>query len=235
MNPDLLAHYDAMRQAALPQLALGHPELDTLLDNPAADTRRGITLLARPPQPILAALGAIIADFQGLEPAQYYYPPGDIHLTILSIISCYSGFALTDIEPAAYGQLVAELLRNVPPLRVRLAGLTASAAGIMAQGFPLNEGLGALRQRLRAAFQASGLPQSIDQRYRIQTAHATLVRFRAPLRDPARLAALLRHYEQVPIGDFEVLATELVFNDWYQRAAHTVLLQRNLLGAPVGP
>ena len=231
MNLDLLAHYEAMRQAALPQLALGHPELDTLLDNPGADARRGLTLLARPPQPMLAALAAVMADFQALEPAQYYYPPGDIHLTILSIISCYPGFALAAIEPAAYGQLVTELLRDVPPLRLRFAGFTASAAGILVQGFPLDEGLGELRQQLRVAFRAAGLPQSIDQRYRLQTAHATIVRFRAPLRDPAGLVALLRRYEQVPIGDFELAGTELVFNDWYQRATHTVLLQRNALGA----
>ncbi|NML64057.1 mutarotase [Hymenobacter sp. RP-2-7] len=231
MNPDLGAHYAAMRQAALPRLALGHPELDTLLDHPAADTRRGLTLLARPPQPLVAALAARMAELAALEPAQYYYPPSDIHLTILSIISCYPGFQLADIEPAAYARLVAELLRHVPPLRIRFAGFTASAAGIMVQGFPLDEGLGELRQQLRVAFQASGLPQSIDQRYRIQTAHATLVRFRAPLRHPARLVAWLRRHAQVPIGDFELGTIELVFNDWYQRAAHTVLLQRNALVA----
>lgn len=231
MNPALVAHYDAMRQAALPRLALGQPELDTLLDNPAADARRGITLLARPPQPLVAALAASMAELRALEPAQYYYPPGDIHLTILSLISCYPGFALTAIEPAAYGQLVAEALRGVPPLRVRFAGFTASAAGIMAQGFPLDEGLGELRQQLRVAFRASGLPQSIDQRYSLQTAHSTLVRFRAPLRQPARLVAWLRRHERGPIGEVELASVELVFNDWYQRAAHTVLLGRYPLGA----
>jgi hypothetical protein len=58
---------------------------------------------------------------------------------------------------------------------------------MMVQGFPADEGLQVLRDRLRAAFRQSSLQQSIDQRYSIQTAHSTIIRFRHPLRDAPRL------------------------------------------------
>lgn len=221
----LPAHYDAMRAAALPRLAQGNAELDSLLDA-THDTRRGITLLARPPAFITTKIMAILADFQDIEPEQYYYPATDIHLTILSIISCYPGFTLAAIDPSRYIDLVAAILRQTSPFTVDFRGLTASAGSIMVQGFLRHEGLAELRARLREAFRQSGLPQSIDQRYSIQTAHSTILRFRQPLRHPARLLQLLAQYQHTPIGTFDVAATELVFNDWYQRAATTVVLQR---------
>lgn len=226
----LLAHYAAMRSAALAKIALGEVELDPLLDDPH-DTRRGITLLARPPAPVAERILELLAEFRLLEPAQYYYPATDLHLTVLSLISCHPGFRLVDIEPAAYQALVAEVLHGVRPFRVELRGLTASPGGILLQGFPQGTGLQQLRTALRQAFQASGLRQTIDQRYRIQTAHATVVRFRAPLQHPPRLAELTRRFQDYPLGAFEVSTLELVYNDWYQRAAHTVQLGRYQLGA----
>jgi 2'-5' RNA ligase len=219
----LAAHYDAMRTAAMRQLADGAPDLDPLIDSPL-DTQRGLTLLARPPAAITAIVEAILADFRRIEPAQYYYPASDIHLTVLSIISCHQGFTLAAIDPDAYRAAAEALTQASQPFTISYAGLTASAGGIMVQGFPQDEGLQQLRDATRTYFQASGLQQSIDQRYQLHTAHSTVIRFRKPLADPARLLALLRHYEQYAIGTFEVASVELVYNDWYQRAAHTTLL-----------
>lgn len=217
---DLAAHYDTLRQAALPRLASGAAELDTLLDSPL-DTRRGLTVLARPPAATTAAIEALLAGFRRIEPAQYYYPAADMHLTILSIISAHAGFSLAAIEPAAYVQAVGEALRGLPPFAIRYAGLTAVPGGVLVQGFPLDEGLAQLREALRAHFRRAGLAHSIDQRYRLQTAHSTVIRFRHPLASPARLVAALERCQRQAIGTFEVDTVELVFNDWYQRAAHT--------------
>ncbi|MDO7888259.1 2'-5' RNA ligase family protein [Hymenobacter cheonanensis] len=217
---DLAAHYDALRQTARPRLASGAAELDTLLDSPL-DTRRGLTVLARPPAAITAAIEALLADFRRIEPAQYYYPAADMHLTILSIISAHAGFSLAAIEPAAYARAVGEALRGLPPFAIRYAGLTAVPGGVLVQGFPLDEGLQLLREALRAHFRQAGLAHSIDQRYQIQTAHSTVIRFRSPLASPALLVAALERCQRQFIGTFEVNTVELVFSDWYQRAAHT--------------
>ncbi|MDO7850252.1 2'-5' RNA ligase family protein [Hymenobacter convexus] len=221
---NLEAHYDAMREAALCRLAQGDADLDPLLD--AADDRRGITLLARPPGHVIREMEAVLADFRSAEPGQYYYPASDIHLTILSIISCYRGFGLELIDPAAYSAAVQDIVRHCRPFRIRFTGLTASPGGIMVQGVPEDDTLNRLRDELRSFFRNAGLQQSIDQRYSIQTAHSTVLRFRRPLQNPARLLEKIRQYQAHSFGTFEVDALELVFNDWYQRAGNTVLLER---------
>lgn len=224
----LQATYDALRQAALPRLACGEADLDPLLDS-AQDTRRGITLLARPPAPIAVALAKMMAEFQLTEPAQYYYPPTDIHLTILSIISCYSAFKLNDINPVNYCSALRQIIQFIPPFRLTYQGLTASAGGILVQGFPQGNGLDELRAAIRDLFQHADLQQSIDKRYSIQTAHSTIIRFKSPLQNPAKLLANLKKYEGCFFGSFEVSKLELVYNDWYQRAENTVVLDEYLL------
>ncbi|MGI4736391.1 MAG: 2'-5' RNA ligase family protein [Janthinobacterium lividum] len=222
---DLPAHYEAMRAIAQRQLVQGQADLDRLLDSPL-DDRRGITLLTRPPAAITDVIARIIADFQIDEPAQYYYPTSDIHLTILSIISCYRGFTLDLISPQAYREGVGAILQRTRPFAIRFAGFTASPGGIMVQGFPEDDGLQTLRDELRQFFQGTGLQQSIDQRYRIQTAHSTVIRFRSPLRDPGAALAKLARYQHYAIGTFMVDSLELVYNDWYQRMENTTLLER---------
>ncbi|RPD48590.1 hypothetical protein DNI29_08220 [Hymenobacter sediminis] len=100
----------------------------------------------------------------------------------------------------------------------------------MVQGFPEDDTLNRLRNELRTAFRRSGLQQSIDQRYALQTAHSTVLRFTTPLHCPDQLVAELRHHQHTPIGTFQVDTLELVYNDWYQRAADTVVLERYFLG-----
>ena len=221
----LLAHYDALHAATLPQLRQGKTEPDALLDSPH-DTRRGLTLLARPPAAIAARIGEVLAEFRRVEPLQYYYPATDLHLTILSIISGYAGFTLARIDPAAYIELVAAALRRTAPFRIRLAGLAAAPAGVLVRGFPEGNGLAALRDELRRTLRASGLPQSIDQRYRLQTAHLTVLRFRVAVPEAGPLLRVLDAYRAYPFGTVEVSSPELVVSDWYQRAAHTVLLRK---------
>ncbi|MCB2409799.1 2'-5' RNA ligase family protein [Hymenobacter lucidus] len=222
-------YYAAMRTKAVRHLLRGDAELDIQLDS-GHDTRRGVTLLTRPPASIIAALEALMDDFRRLEPEQYYYPATDIHLTILAVISCYPGFTLAQINPANYRAAVRQILQTSRPFTITYSGLTASPGGIIAQGFPEDAGLQQMRDNTRQFFRHSALPQSIDQRYSIQTAHSTLIRFRRPLRNPAGVVELLGHYQHQFIGSFAVNTVELVYNDWYQRAAHTVLLEKYALG-----
>ena len=226
---NLQKHYNSMRAAAFCRLTQGKADLDTLI-NSAQDTRRGITLLTRPPAPITAAIETVMADFQRAEPDQHYYPAADIHLTLLSIISCYSGFALEMIEPADYRQAVHTILQDVRPFKISFSGLTASPGAIIVQGFPQDEGLKKLRDKARSFFQQSELQQSIDQRYSIQTAHSTVVRFTKEPLSADVLVSTIKKYQDYDFGEFEVDTVELVYNDWYQRAANTVLLEKYSIG-----
>ena len=218
-------YYDEMRETAVRKLAGGAPELDALIDS-GQDTRRGITLLARPPARVTEIIAQVLADFQSSEPTQYYYPATDIHLTILSIISCYSGFELSAVDPEQYKSLTRTIVRHTPPFNITFSGLTASAGGIVVQGFPQGSGLQSLRDEIRTAFRASGLQQSIDRRYNIQTAHSTVMRFRNSPLDTSRLLKNIEKYRHYFIGTFAVSTVELVYNDWYQRTANAVLLEK---------
>ena len=39
-----------------------------------------------------------IKEIKKIEPNQYFYPNSDIHITVMSIISCYDGFDMTKID-----------------------------------------------------------------------------------------------------------------------------------------
>lgn len=211
------------------QFELGHFEYDALIDSPN-DSRRGITLLARPPESSKAAIKAMLNDLQATEPWQYYYPTTDIHLTGLSIISCYEGFTLNQIDTNAYVALVQEVLQTQTSFKVSFSGLTASPSCLIVQGFPLDNELKNIRDGLREKFRNSNLQHSIDKRYSIQTAHSTIARFREPLLNPVFFLQKVKKYQAVDFGTFEVNELELVFNDWYQRASTTVALERFSLG-----
>lgn len=222
---NLQEQYDAMRKEACAQIVRGAAEIDMLIDS-EEDQRRGITLLVRPPAFITHAIEEILAAFQRIEPTQYYYPATDIHLTILSIISCYPDFKLAMIDSSAYTNAVHSILQNVRPFRIVFSGLSASPGGIIVQGTPTGKELESLRHEIRKVFQQSGLQQTIDQRYSIRIAHLTIIRFKNPLLHPNQLIETIHKYQRHPFGSFEVNALELVYNDWYQRADKTVLLEK---------
>jgi 2'-5' RNA ligase len=204
---ELQHRYDTMRQLAAHQFVHGQAELDPWLTPATLDERRGLTLRARPPAHLIARMQELVAAFQQVEPDQYYHPGPEIHLTISSLISAYPGLAQSS------------------PFTLTYCGVTASPGAILLQGFPQGDTLQQLRTKLKSDVEQAGLSHSIDARYALQTAHATLVRFRAPLRQPAQVANLIHAYQQTFIGSFEVDTLELVYTDWYHRAAHTVLLE----------
>ncbi len=55
----------------------------------------------------------------------------------------------------------------------------------------------------------------IDERYRLVTAHSTIIRFAAPLSAPEHFTQALAEFRNAPFGSTRVAALELVFNDWY--------------------
>lgn len=215
MSEPLASHYAQMWRDAMQRFEAGTCEPDPLIDDPT-DDRRGITLLARPSD----QLKAQIADFQNelrrVEPDQYFYPASDFHLTILSIISCYTGFRLADVAIADYIEVIETCLAS--PIQIRIQGITASPSGILVQGFPVGDELDRLRDALRHAFRAGALQHSIDSRYKISTAHLTVARFRKPLANPKKMIDKLEQFRDFPFGKMTISVLHLVFNDWYQQA-----------------
>ena len=217
---DLAEHYRQMYEDSLSVIRSQGPQTDELIDSPE-DTRRGITLLTRPPQEVKTAVHAMLERLRGLEPDQYYYPNEDIHLTVLSIITCRSGFTLEEIVPQDYIRLIQNTLRGLPPIRIRFRGITLSPGCVMIQGYPNDDTLNRFRDRLRDAFRNSPLRQTLDQRYTLRTAHSTVIRFRRPFRDTDAFLSALESCREQDFGSFRLDRMELVLNDWYQRRENT--------------
>lgn len=220
---DLQEHYDQLYIKSAKTILAGHYKLDPQLKN-APDSRFGITLLLRPSQKIKNNIQLFLEALKAIEPEQYYYSPIDMHLTVLSIISCYEGFTLDKIKREDYIEIVQKCLVDLDEIKINCKGVTASPSAIMIQGFPTDETLNNLRNTLRQHFKTSTLEQSIDSRYTLSTAHSTVVRFQEKLQNPAAFIRVIEEFRTYDFGSFSAENIELVYNDWYQRKSKTISL-----------
>ncbi|MGY6648294.1 2'-5' RNA ligase family protein [Wenyingzhuangia sp. IMCC45574] len=213
---DLEVHYETLYKESVVKIAKGDYQVDPLIDA-NEDNRFGITLLLRPSDEVKNKIQTFLKDLSKVEPEQYYYENSDIHITIMSIISCYDGFDLKNINLEDYNQIIRNSLAGFQPLQIHFKGITASPSCLMLKGFMDTDSLNVLRDNLRENFKATNLEQSLDKRYAIQTAHSTVVRFRKELQYKDEFLALVEKYKNYDFGTFKVSELELVYNDWYQR------------------
>ena len=215
---NLYTHYSELYNDAVVKIRSNNYQLDPLIDSDT-DRRRGLTFLIRPPEEVKLRMSQMLDELQQAEPEQYYYPSADRHVTVLSVISCYEGFRLDNVNSDEYIRVSREAIEGFGPFPISFRGITASPSCVMICGYFSEASLNCIREKLRKVIKQSGLQQSVDVRYRIQAAHSTVVRFRQPLRSAAHLLALLERYRNFDFGTFRVKAIELVCNDWYQRSA----------------
>jgi 2'-5' RNA ligase len=220
---NLTEHYNQLYNKSSEAILNGNYSLDAQINN-KSDSRFGITLLIRPSEKIKNSIQLFLNELKEADSKQYYYPNSDIHITLLSIISCYEGFNLNTISAADYIEIIEESLIDLPKIKIEFRGVTASPSAIMIQGFPTDESLNILRDKLRENFKKSALQQSIDSRYMISTAHLTVVRFQEKLQNPKQLIEIVKKFRDYNFGEFTVDKIELVYNDWYQRKENTQLL-----------
>lgn len=213
---DLAQHYNNLYIESVETIATDRYQIDTQIDSDT-DSRFGITLLIRPDTATKIKIQDFLNELRAIDPEQYYYPDSDIHITVLSIISCYDGFNLASISIPDYVGIVEKSLIGIEDLVINFQGITASSSAIMLQGFTNTNSLDDLRNNLRTHFMNSGLEQSIDKRYSIQTAHATVARFRKKISQTEKLIRVLEKYRNFNFGKFKVEKYNLVYNDWYQR------------------
>ncbi|MDA6072339.1 mutarotase [Flavobacterium sp. AC] len=220
---NLTEHYNQLYTKSSGEILNGNYKLDTQINN-ISDSRFGITLLIRPSEIIKANIQLFLDELKAIEPNQYYYPDSDIHITVMSIISCYEGFTLDKINIRKYVDVIQQSLVHLDKIKIEFRGITASPSAIMIQGFPTDESLNNFRNKLREDFKNSALEQSIDSRYTIATAHTTVMRFQEKLENPEKLIQIAEKFRNYGFGEFKVKNMELVYNDWYQRESNTIHL-----------
>ncbi|TRX16491.1 2'-5' RNA ligase family protein [Flavobacterium franklandianum] len=213
---DLKNHYDTLYKESIEKIVADNYHIDSQIDSPS-DRRFGLTLIIRPDLQTKTTIQHFLNELKAIDPDQYYYPNSDIHITVMSIISCYDGFDLASISIPDYVAIIEKSLINIRDIEINFQGITASPSAIMLQGFTNTNSLNDLRNNLRTQFKDSGLEQSIDKRYSIQTAHSTIARFRKPISNKEKLLAIVEKYRNFNFGKFKVDSCYLVYNDWYQR------------------
>ncbi len=222
---NLVEHYTKLYNDAIQKIKSDNYQTDQLIDS-SSDKRLGLTLIIRPDNSVCTKIQSFLNELKSIEPNQYYYPDSDIHITVLSIISCYQGFDLARIAIPDYIDRIAMSLPVQKEIEIKFKGITLSPSCIMIQGFMSDNTLNEIRDQLRINFKSSVLEQTIDTRYSIQTAHSTVVRFRTALTQKNEYLKVLEDYRNHCFGTFKTHTLELVCNDWYQRKKNVEELYR---------
>lgn len=212
----LKEHYNTLYHDSIRKIQSDCYQVDTLIgsDN---DKRFGITLLLRPDSVVRANILKVLSEIRSIEPNQYFYPDTDLHVTVMSIISCYEGFDLSRIKIDSYVDTIRKSLSGLGSFKIEFRGLTASPSCLMVQGFLEDSTLNQIRDNLRVDFKNTGLEQSMDKRYSLQAAHSTILRLKEKLDSKDRYLSMVEKYRDYYFGTTVVDSLELVFNDWYLR------------------
>jgi hypothetical protein len=141
---NLQEHYNQLYTKSAKAILEGNYKVDNQI-NDVSDSRFGITLLIRPNDEVKAQIQLFLSELRAIDSQQYYYPNLDIHITVMSIISCYEGFTLNKIRIEKYIEIIQKSFLDVDKIKINFKGVTASASAIMIQGFPTDESLNNLR------------------------------------------------------------------------------------------
>lgn len=216
MSAELINIYNKLYNDGMEKIRADQYQTDDLITS-SSDKRFGLALVIRLAEDVKGRILEFLADLQAIEPHQYYYPSSDIHITVLPIIDCYEGFDFNQIAIQDYIDLIGQSISSPQNIEINFKGITASPSCIMIQGFPQQSVLDDLRNSLRSAFKTSSLQQTIDTRYFLRTAHATVVRFTQPFTAKEEFLQVLENLKDYDFGKATISEMELVYNDWYVR------------------
>lgn len=226
MRTRLRARYDRLWSEAIGRIRAGGVETDSVLAAGTPDRRRGLSLIARPSPSVRRRVAAFLDGLREIEPEQHYYAPSELHVTVLSLFTATVDHAPLLARTVRYASAADAAMRRAAPFRIRFAGVTATPGAILVQGFFEDDALDDLRDSLRRQLRAVALAEGVDTRYRAETAHVTVARFCAPLRDGERLAARIERARRRLFGTTIVRSVSLVENDWYMTRRTTRTVKR---------
>lgn len=209
----------------------GRVEVDPYLLDKGNDRRMGLTVIGRPEPAVRQRFIAFLDQVRQVAPEQYYYQADEFHLTILSLFTATEAFERHWKDLTHYRAAVAQALADGELFTVLYRGITASKNAVMIQGFVLGPQLARLRGRLRQSLRAAGLGDGLDQRYVIETAHSTVMRFVSQPQELPRLLALLNENRATDFGQTTFRELLLVKNDWYMSQDKVDIMARYPLGS----
>lgn len=207
--------YEQLWQDAAAAFERGEAKINDYLPDKDTDPRRGVTLVFRPSAAVLDRVVKFLGRLEAVCPGQYFYRREEMHVTVISVITMT---VLWREEMERFEQcrhMIGEVLNGQRPFKVDFRGVTAARDGVMIQGFPMDDGLAAIREALREAFARAGFGDMLDRRYKVTAAHISAMRFCRPGADMKQLLAFLNESRELDFGVCDVDRLELIWGDWY--------------------
>jgi 2'-5' RNA ligase len=217
--------YERLWNETIPTFGRNDFEFDQHLLNKPQDLRRGLTLALRPNRNVQDSLKEFLLELAAAAPGQYFYRPEEFHVTVLAIIPGSESWLDKMQHLAAYQSIIGEVLKPHRKFSIAFRGVTASRGAVMIQGFPADDTLAQMRDELREALRQNKFGGQLDVRYKINTAHVTVMRFCKVNLDGKRLLALLEANRTTDFGQTCVENLELILGDWYASADTAQTLQ----------
>jgi 2'-5' RNA ligase len=218
--------YERLWNAAVSAFERNDLELDFHLLNSPQDLRRGLALAFRPDENVQGSISKFLHELADAAPGQYFYRPEEFHVTVLSIIPGSERWQDKIQHLTAYQTIICKVLEKHSQFSINFQGVTASRGAVMIQGFPADNTLAQMREDLRESLGQNGFGGQLDVRYKINTAHVTVMRFCRAETDWKRLLALIRANRTTDFGEVRVAKLELILGDWYASADRTRILQK---------
>lgn len=217
---ELQTHYDQMWNSSVDKLTRGEYFIDPNLK--VRDNRMGITLRIRPDEVTIDKISTFQKELCEVLPEQFHYPKETVHMTVLSIVSCSEENHLSDLNDCKlYIDLISEVLENERSFEIEHSGVTLGDVGLLLQGFPKQDALNALRERIRGKLEESELASALEKRYKINSAHSTVMRYQQELKNIAGFVSWSERQRDRKLGVTKVGKLELVMNDWYHSPEQT--------------
>jgi 2'-5' RNA ligase len=223
--------YERLWNEAVPAMGRNDVEFDRHLLNQPQDLRRGLTLALRPCSKVQDSIRTFLLELADAAPGQYFYRPEEFHVTVLAIIPGSESWQKKIQNLAAYQSIIDEALKRHRKFSIAFQGVTASRGAVMVQGFPGDETLAQIRDELRETLWRNKFGEQLDVRYKINTAHITVMRFCNANINGKRLLATLQANRTTDFGETCMPHLELILSDWYASASTARILQKYKLAA----
>ena len=149
------------------------------LDSPHTDMRCGVNIVCRPTIDVVEYVISIQEHLRVFEPDQYYYPPSDLHLTLVEI--CHSRSPEdASLIARAIGSEISRIAAMISPPRIDSPMLVFDAHATALNFLPADDVLQNTRQSIVEELVKLGI--SVESRHETKSAHVTLMRYITPLR-----------------------------------------------------
>ena len=196
----------------------GKVAVDEFLAHPKKDIRRGMSLIIRPSAEISERIIAMQGRLGPLLGDQYFYPAGDLHMTVYSAIPVGASASFHALDLPAYASAVKRtVVRSSAPFTLRFAGISASDQAILVKGYPCDDQLRRLQDDILEEFQAMGFEFGAKRRFRNESAHITFARFARQVPNLPALRQALSDLQDFEFGKMTARELQLFENDWYLR------------------